>query len=160
MAGEDWTLPALKAHFERLLGEHDKRYEERFKAQEKAVVDALAAVKEQTAAVKEQTKAQFDASEKAISKAEDNADKWRANANEWRSAMADREAKFAPRIEFENRLNALDAKINELREGSSRGVGAENQAALGRATNQYIGMLVVAVIGVAVAAAAYFAGRG
>lgn len=137
----NWTLLALKEHFEKLFKEQDTRYEERFKAQEKAVVNALAESKEQT-------KAKFEASEKAIQKAEENSEKWRANANEWRAAMQDREAKFAPRVEMENRLKAHDEKINELREGTSRSVGAGNQAASSWANSQWlIGIGVIIILG-------------
>lgn len=58
----------LREHFETLLAEQEKRYAQR-----------------------------FDAQEKAIAVAEANAEKWRANANEWRQAMTDRERNFLPR---------------------------------------------------------------
>ena len=55
----------LRQHFEALLEETDKRYNQRFEAQEKAV-----------------------------SAAEANSEKWRNNANEWRESMLDRERQF------------------------------------------------------------------
>jgi len=72
----DMTPEHLKVYFEALLAEHDKRYEQRFLAQEKAM------------------EAAFASSEKAIAVAETNSEKWRANANEWRKAMDDRERNF------------------------------------------------------------------
>jgi len=66
----------LKEYVEALIEAADRRYEDRFNAQEKAVNAALAAA------------------EKAVETAEHNAEKWRANANEWRSAMTDRERQF------------------------------------------------------------------
>jgi len=66
----------LKTYFEALLAEQDKRYEQRFLAQQEAM-DAA-----------------FASSEKAIAVAEANSEKWRANANEWRKAMDDRERNF------------------------------------------------------------------
>lgn len=73
------TEVQLKEYFEALLEERDKRYEQRFIAQEKAVVAALASA------------------DKANMLAESNAEKWRTNANEWRSAMTDRERNFLSR---------------------------------------------------------------
>ncbi len=70
------TEVQLKEYFEKLLDAADKRYDQRFNAQEKAVNSALAAA------------------EKAVAVAETNAEKWRTNANEWRSAMNDRERNF------------------------------------------------------------------
>lgn len=84
---QDWTAKLALEHALALLEANDKRYEERFAAQEKAVKDALAA---QEKAVN----AALAASEKAVSVAETNAERWRAGANEWRAAMNDRERNF------------------------------------------------------------------
>ena len=103
-----------------VMDERDRRYTERDAARQTAIDAALKSAETLTSST-------FAASEKAISKAEANADKWRENANEWRTAMNDRETKFAPRIEIENRLKGLEEKIAELREtwsgstGSTRG---------------------------------------
>lgn len=70
------TEVQLKEFLLALIQEADRRYEQRFELQDKAVTAALAAAKE------------------AVSIAADNADKWRANANEWRTAMDDRERQF------------------------------------------------------------------
>lgn len=69
----------MKEYLEALINEADKRYEQRFVAQEKAVGAALSAA------------------EKAVTLAEANAEKWRTNANEWREAMNDRERNFLSR---------------------------------------------------------------
>jgi hypothetical protein len=66
----------LKEYVEAMIAAADRRYEDRFNAQEKAVNAALAAA------------------EKAVATAETNAEKWRMNANEWRAAMNDRERQF------------------------------------------------------------------
>lgn len=69
----------IREYVEALIGELDKRNEQRFAAQEQAVNTALAAA------------------EKAVGVAEVNAEKWRMNANEWRAAMNDRERQFFTR---------------------------------------------------------------
>ena len=66
----------LKEYIEALISAADRRYEDRFSAQEKAVAAALSSA------------------EKAVDRAEVNAERWRANANEWRAAMTDRERQF------------------------------------------------------------------
>ncbi len=91
-----WTTDTLKAYCERLLDEHDRRYEQRFISQQSAVQDALRA-----ASI-------------AVDKAEATAEKWRQNANEWRGTLSDRDRLLIPRIEAEQRLHALDEKINSI----------------------------------------------
>ncbi len=71
-----WTVDTLKAYVERLFDEHDKRYEQRFLAQQQSLTDAL------------------KSSNLAVDKAENIAEKWRANANEWRAAMTDKDKNF------------------------------------------------------------------
>lgn len=61
MEKDKWSPSMILA----LMDERDKRYTER-----------------------------FDAQQKAIGVAEEQAEKWRANANEWRTAMNDRERNF------------------------------------------------------------------
>ena len=58
----------LREHLEALIAEADKRYAERFEAQERALTTA-----------------------------EEHAQQWRNSANEWRSAMTDRERNFLSR---------------------------------------------------------------
>lgn len=81
-SGNAWTVTSLHAHFDKVLYEMDKRYEQRFSAQEQALAAALRAA------------------QAAVAISETNSDKWRANANEWRAAMEDRERKFVTRDMF------------------------------------------------------------
>ena len=78
---------SLKEYIEQLVHASDRRYEERFLSQEKAVREALSAQEKAVSAA-------LAAAEKAVAVAETNAEKWRANANEWRKAMDDREREF------------------------------------------------------------------
>lgn len=118
-----WSVDTALEHLRALIDGNDKRYEQRFQASEKAVVDALAAQEKQT-------RASFAASEAAINKADINAEKWRANANEWRAAMMDRENKFASRVETDAKLEAVKAEIAALKESRStdhgRGAGRQD----------------------------------
>lgn len=93
-----------------IIAANDKRYEDKFTGQDKAVLSALAA---QEKAVN----AALAASEKAVLVAENNAEKWRANANEWRSAMTDRETRFAVKSDLE----ALKERIDRA-DGGSKGM--------------------------------------
>lgn len=94
------------------LAERDLRYEQRFHAQEAAVIAALSAQKELTGAA-------FASSEKAITKADANSEKWMLNANEWRASMLDREEKFASRIEMKAELEALKTSIVHLEKANT-----------------------------------------
>jgi len=88
-----WTVDTLKSHFEELLAEVDKRYEQRFEGQEKAVNAALTAAKE------------------AVAKAENAAEKRFDSVNEFRGQLSDQARTFMPRPESEQRMQTLDDKI-------------------------------------------------
>lgn len=98
-----WTVDSLKAHIEQVVAEVDRRYEQRFVAQEKAVLTALIAQKEAVTSA-------MTAAEKAVEKAETQAKEWRAQANEWRSTMSDREARFVTQDSF----TALAEKVHDI----------------------------------------------
>lgn len=107
-----WSTDTLKAYVERVVHESDRRYEQRFEAQEKAVTAALA-----SAAL-------------AVDRAEVNAERWRNNANEWRAAMTDREKNFMSRDQADSQFDALEKQITDLKrsrdasEGRMGGISA------------------------------------
>jgi hypothetical protein len=105
-----WTPEIVRDHVLSVIEANDKRYEDKFTGQDKAVNAALAA---QEKAVN----AALAASEKAVLVAENNAEKWRANANEWRAAMSDRETRFANRGDLE----AIKERLDRM-EGADKGV--------------------------------------
>lgn len=123
---DDWTLPALREFFNRLIEEHDRRYESRFRSQEESVKAALAAVKE------------------ATDKQEANNERWRQNSNEWRAAMQDRENKFPTRMEMEGKFQSLFEKVDAIEQSISKEEGGINQAAISRSNLQYLIMAIMA----------------
>lgn len=82
------------------MAERDRRYEDRFKAQEAAVE-------------------KYDA----------NAEKWRAVSNEWRAAMTDREQRFASREEMYSKFDAVTIAINSLKDTRSKHEGRSELSA-------------------------------
>ena len=83
---------------------HWKEYvDERFAAQDKGVLAALASA------------------EKAVDKAEVAAERWRNAANEWRGAMADRERDFLTRREFYSILVTMTVIVGAALAVASRG---------------------------------------
>ena len=107
-----WTVSTALHHLQELIrefrshvdvrfNEADKRYEQRFVAQQEAMELAR------------------KAAAAATDKAEFNSDKWRQSANEWREAMNDRERKFLPRDEAMKDVRALEDKINDLKASRS-----------------------------------------
>jgi len=106
--GEGWTLDSLAAHLvtvmTALLEETDKRYEQRFKAQETATDKAFIA---QEKAIQ----AALTAAKEAVIKAETAVEKRFDNTNEWRSTMQDRDRNQMPRVEIEQRIEALASSI-------------------------------------------------
>ena len=100
-----WSTDTLKAYVERITHEADRRYEQRFEAQEKAVHAALA-----SAAL-------------AVERAEVNAERWRNNANEWRSAMTDREKNFMSRDQADSQFDALEKQLVDLKKSRDASEG-------------------------------------
>jgi hypothetical protein len=101
----EWTLDTLRTHFEALLKEIDRRVEQRFADQEKAVSAALAAAE----------KAVLNASaaaEKAVLKAESASDKRFEAVNEFRAALNDQSKMLITRDEVEQRLKSNDDKTD------------------------------------------------
>ena len=80
-----WTVDTLREHVLAMMDERDRRYAERFAAQEKAVNVAL-----------EQTKTRFE------------------NVNEWRGTVTDLLNNAMPRPEAENRSVVNNEKIGQL----------------------------------------------
>ena len=91
-----WTVDTLKAYVERLFEEHDRRYEQRFAAQQQSLKDAL------------------ESSSRAVDKAEGIAEKWRQNANEWRAAMSDRDKAYLTKEAADIKFISIDKIINDI----------------------------------------------
>src|SRR3990167_5714041 len=95
------TEDATRAYLLSIMDERDRRYDDRFKAQEKAVLVAF-----------EQMKIRFD------------------NVNEWRGTVTDLLNNSIPRREADTRSGAMEERINLLQsrldklEGRGVGIGA------------------------------------
>jgi len=100
-----WTTDTLKAYFERITVESDRRYQQRFDASEQAVNAALAAA------------------EKAVGKAEVAAEKRFDAVNEFRGQLSDQARDFMPRKEAELQLGALGERIANIEKLGSKASG-------------------------------------
>ncbi len=80
----EWTVETLKEHFEALIEEINKRYEQRFLSSENAIEKRDAA-----------TEKRFE------------------SVNEFRQTLADITSKGIPRVEFENTHKALSEKLEQ-----------------------------------------------
>lgn len=123
MAG--WNLDTLKEYFQALLAEVDKRNQQRFDSQEKAVAAALQAAKE------------------AVTKAETAAEKRFDSVNEFRQQLSDQANSFMPMREADQRLRVLENHIN--RQG-----GKEDGAGRFGAVMISIASLLIAAVSVAI----------
>lgn len=148
--GETTTLRETWARLEairELMDERDRRYGERFDAQEKATVAALSAQDKQTIST-------FMASEKAISKAEQAQTAYNERSNEFRQALDDQAKMMMSRSETETRFNAQEEKIEfsrkeiaGLRESRSGVMGKDVQANVNTQQNQWAVGTAIAVCG-------------
>jgi len=91
--GAEWTVATLHEHFVSLLEEMDKRNEQRFAAQEKAVDAALSSAKE------------------AVLKAEHSAEERFRNTNEWRQTVESLISGCFPKDEANRVIRTLEEKI-------------------------------------------------
>ncbi len=91
-----WTIDSLHQHLARMSDERDRRYEQRFDAQQRATEMALSATKE------------------AVLKAEHASDKRFDGVNEFRAQLSDQAAMLMPRMEADQRLAALTERVSDL----------------------------------------------
>jgi len=94
MDGMKEVLTEKIGGLEKLLTEHDRRQDQRFRSMDEKTTLALAS------------------SEKAVTKAEIAQEKRFDNTNEWRAAMQDRDKNQMPRAEIEQRFAALKTQQN------------------------------------------------
>lgn len=113
-----WTTDTVHEHIAARITDADRRYAERFTAQEKAVVVALATVDkefhEHLAQVRTETATALGAAEKAIAKAELATEKRFESVNGFRAQLSDQVNTFIPRKEAEQRLDAVIGRLNAL----------------------------------------------
>jgi hypothetical protein len=88
------VLAARISALREIVDERDRRYEDRFTAMDEKTTLAL------------------NASDKAVTKAELAQEKRFDNTNEWRAAMNDRDRQQMPRVEIEQRFDALKKQQN------------------------------------------------
>lgn len=100
-----WTTDSLKEHVEALMNERDRRYEQRFQAQEAAV------------------KAAIHSADRANSKAEAAMEKRFDGVNEFRQTLSDQAGQFITRQEVETMFKPLDSKVDENKDTLKEIVG-------------------------------------
>lgn len=122
-----WTVDTVKELMATLIHESDRRYEQRFEAQENATALALNRVDkefhEHLQQVREETRAALNAADKAITKQEreteqriskqegDIRDRF-ATVNEFRGQLSDLISTFMPRAEADARIRAVVEKLD------------------------------------------------
>ena len=103
------------ARVEDKIAERDKQYTQRFDAQEKAVVAALAASKEAVSAAFNATEkavgAALAAAKEAVQKAEAASEKRFESVNEFRNQQRDIIATFLPRNEFDTLVRTMSGYL-------------------------------------------------
>lgn len=100
-----WTVDTLATFLLRIIDERDKQYDQRFDAQEKATVAALAAA------------------EKAIDKRERDYDKRFDGVNEFRKTLSDQASLFMPRTEYDSAHDNLVERVDDLRDRFNKSEG-------------------------------------
>jgi hypothetical protein len=89
----EWTIETFRVLVQELMDAHDRRYEERFQAQDRALQAALVE------------------SQRALTKAEHALEKRLDLLNEMRAAMSDQAQAYLPRSRYDSEHDALEEKI-------------------------------------------------
>jgi len=111
-----WTVSTLNQYMNDLIVQMDRRYQERFEAQTKALDAAFLA--QQTAmqaallAAEKAVQTALSAAEKAVTKAEIANEKRFDSVNEFRSTLSDQASRLMPRTESEARLGSIAEKVD------------------------------------------------
>lgn len=157
----DWTVHTLKEHFSQALNDFkdkwaqvrdadDLRYQQRFDAQQKAVVDALLAAEKAVNAA-------LASADRAVVKAETAAEKRFESVNEFRAVLSNQSASLMPRTEADAQFRSMSEKIDDIKTRIDRGEGNSQGARGERAdANMTIGS-VMGIIGGIVAVLGLFA---
>ena len=135
MTPSGWTIDTLKEHYDRLLEDLEKRYDEKFLAQ-KSAVDAA-----------------FVSSQKAIDKSDESLKEYKATANEFRKTISDYRDQTISKAEHRALETILDSHAKQIAALQvSEGRGEGNQSARGRFTATTISIigLVIVVLGLLV----------
>lgn len=139
-----WTVDTLHGHMLRVLDEMDRRYQQRYEAQQEGVAAALAA---QEKAVN----AALIAADRAVIKAELAAEKRFESVNEFRATLSDQAATLMPRLEAESRLQTIGVAVSEIKDRINRSEGVGHGAYLAWTVAGSAVVLVLAILGFALA---------
>jgi len=119
----------LREYIDRLLYEVDKRYEQRFSAQEAATRAALAST------------------QLAVDKAEVAAREWQRNSNEWRGAMDDKDKLLLTRPEYNSDHKGVVSRLGALETLRDIAMGKASQSAVVLALLGSVIGIVIGLIG-------------
>ncbi len=123
-----------------LREEMDKRYQQRFDAQQQALQDALVAQEKAVTAA-------LMAADRAVVKAETASEKRFDGVNEFRGAMADLQSGLMPRSEAEQRIAALAEKFDDLADRVNRSEGKGSGVAASWAVGVAAVFVLLAIAG-------------
>jgi hypothetical protein len=102
-----WSLETAIDHLTSLITGNDKRYEERFQAQQKALELGLAGLVRETQAAQ-------TAADRAVLKAEAATEKRFESVNEFRGTLDNQQRTLIPRSEVDVIVKGLEGKIGNL----------------------------------------------
>lgn len=139
-------MDTLSAHVQRQLSDLRTLLDERYATQTKALDAAFMAAEKavQTA---------LESAEKAVTKAETAAEKRFESVNEFRGQLADQNASFMTRTEFDAKHEALEKQVDDLKKYADRSAGrAGGQGAMYGWIIAAVGLVVSVVVMVSVLA--------
>lgn len=129
-----------------IIAERDRQYSQRFDAQEKSTIVALAAAKEAVQAA-------LIAAKEAVQKAEAASEKRFDSVNEFRNTLKDQQLTLMARAEAEAKFKDLDRRVTEIADTLNRRAsetkGASELWAIIIAVVGFVGLLIGIAVGVA-----------
>jgi hypothetical protein len=149
-SASEWNVNTLKEYFNTTLNDYkskvsdlrdsdDLRYQQRFDAQQKAVVDALLAAEKAVNAA-------LASADRAVVKAETAAEKRFESVNEFRSVLSNQSSTLMPRTESDAQMKALNDKIEVINGRLDRNEGGDKAHSSSQATIIAVAAVVVALL--------------
>ncbi len=103
----DWTLRTLFDFFQHRMDDADRRYEQRFQAQQEALQVGFTAQEKAVSAA-------LQSADRAVNKAELAAEKRFEAGNEFRESLSDQSKTLLPRAEYQVQHTALAERLTRL----------------------------------------------
>lgn len=138
---QGWTVETSHAELLRLIGGLEQQLQQRFDAAQQALADALVCADQLRVESDRRYEERFVAQEKAVLKAEGSSERRFDAVNSFRAQLSDQAATFIPRVEAEQRIGVAVQALQALQASASSQITREELDRLSGVYNDKIDVL-------------------